>query len=59
MVEPLALSVTEASAAIGVSRQTLYRMIADGEIATVRIRGRQVVRVSEIERFLADNEHRN
>ena len=49
----LALSMTEATKAIGVSRQTMYAMLHRGEIRTRRLGSRRVVAVAELERFLA------
>lgn len=49
----LAFNVAEAAAALGVSRWTISREIADGKLQASRIRGRVLVLASSIERLLA------
>lgn len=48
----LAYPPLEAARQLGVSRTTLYRLIGDGEITPVKIRGRTVVPAAELERYL-------
>lgn len=48
-----ALSVAEAAKALGVHRATIWRMERDGQITTVKIRGRRLVPVAEIVRLTA------
>ncbi len=45
------LTVSAAAAVLGVSRQTLYRWIAAGELRTRLVAGRNRVPESEIERL--------
>jgi excisionase family DNA binding protein len=51
--ERLALSVAEASVAVGVSRATLYRLIGRKQLATLKIGSRRLVPVAEIDALLA------
>lgn len=46
--------VTKAEAAgrLGISRETFRRMLADGELETVRIGRRDVIRLADIERLI-------
>ena len=48
----LALSVEEAASALGLGRTTMFRLIKSGAIKAVKVRGRTIVRVSELEVFL-------
>lgn len=49
------LSVKQAAEELGVSAKTVYRMLADGELAEVRVRG--AIRISrlELDRFRREN----
>jgi excisionase family DNA binding protein len=51
----LAYTVKEASAALGISKTTLYRirMMSEGELATLRVAGRRLIEAAAIERVLA------
>ena len=49
----LALSVSDAAHAIGVSRATLYILLAQRKLKSVKIGKRRLVERVEIERFLA------
>lgn len=51
--DPLAVSVLVAAEMIGVSRATLYRLIADGRIKVRKVGKRTLILVSEIHAFLA------
>jgi excisionase family DNA binding protein len=50
---PLALSIDAAAASLGIARVSMRRRIADGTIRAVRIGGRLVVPLTELERLLA------
>lgn len=50
-LRPLLLRVSEACNLLGISRSTLYRLIAGGQIRTKRIGRGLRVPVSEVERF--------
>jgi excisionase family DNA binding protein len=49
---PLLLSRREARARLGIGETTLGRLIRDGELRTVRIRGRRLVPARELERYV-------
>lgn len=49
---PLAVSVVEAARTLGVSRSTIYELLT-GELPSFTIGRRRLVRVSDIEAFLA------
>jgi len=49
----LALSVSDAARAIGVSRATLYIMIAQRKLKSLKVGKRRLIETAEIERFLA------
>lgn len=51
-VEKLAYTLSEASHALSLSRSSLYRMFAAGELKALKIRGRTLVPASEIERLI-------
>ena len=51
----LALSVSDAARAIGVSRATLYVLFAQRQLNSVKIGKRRLVERAEVERFLADH----
>jgi excisionase family DNA binding protein len=48
----LVVSVQEAAKAMGLSRATLYRLIAGGKIETIKIGARRLIRRDVIEEFL-------
>ena len=53
------LSVKEACAFLGnISRFTLHRIVSDGDIAQVRIRGRRMFNVVELRRYIAARQTR-
>ena len=51
-IEPIAYGAADAAKRIGVSRATIDRMIADGELKAKRARNRVLISESEIRRFL-------
>jgi excisionase family DNA binding protein len=50
--ERRALSVVEAAQTCGLSRATLYRLIANGKLTTLKIGARRLVRPEAIEELL-------
>ena len=52
-LERRALSIQEAARACGLSRATLYRLIADGKLATLKIGARRLVTVGAIDDLLS------
>ena len=51
-LERLALSIPEAARTCGLSRATIYRLIAAGRLSTVKVLGRRLVRPEAIEALL-------
>jgi excisionase family DNA binding protein len=49
----LALSVSDAARAIGVSRATIYVLFARGKLKSVKVGKRRLVELAEVERLLA------
>jgi excisionase family DNA binding protein len=52
--EILALRINDASRCLGISRSSLYNMIRDGRLKSVKIAGRTLILRSEIERLLSE-----
>lgn len=52
-VERAALSVRETAQRLGVSPHTVWRLIAEGEIRSIRARHRVLIPVSSLEKLLA------
>jgi excisionase family DNA binding protein len=50
--ERRALSIKEAAQTCGLSRATVYRLIADGKLATLKIGARRLVPVGAIDALL-------
>lgn len=53
MSEKLAYSVTEAAAAIGVSRSTVWKLVAEKRLPTVKLGHRTLIRRQDLESLLA------
>lgn len=51
--EPLADSIPNAAARLGVSRSLAYLLIKSGELHALKVRGRTIISRSEQARFLA------
>lgn len=54
-----ALSVAEAAAQAGISRTFLYERIASGELATIKLGKRRLIRVEALRRWLERLEARS
>jgi len=52
-VEPLAYSIRQCAAAIGVSERQIYVLAARDGLPTVKIGGRRLVRVDDLKKWLA------
>jgi excisionase family DNA binding protein len=52
-VAPLLISIAEAAKALGIGRTTLYGLITGGRITPVRIGGRTLVPITEMQRFVS------
>jgi excisionase family DNA binding protein len=50
----LAVRINDACAALGISRSSLYELMATGEIRTAVVAGRRLIPVSELERLLSE-----
>lgn len=48
----LALTVAETAASLGVSQRSIYRLIDRGELPTVKVGKRRLVRVEDLEKLL-------
>ena len=51
--ERRALSIREAARTCGLSRATLYRLIADGKLSTLKIGARRLVPVAALDALLS------
>lgn len=51
-VTPVVYSVLQAGAKLGVSRATAYRMVASGELPSLRLRGRVVVPIEVVDKMV-------
>lgn len=49
---PLAYSVADAAKAIGVSKPTIWRRIAAGDLATFKLGCRTLIRADELQAFI-------
>jgi excisionase family DNA binding protein len=49
-----ALSIKEAAEACNLSRATVYRLIADGKLATLKVGSRRLVPVASIDTLLSE-----
>ena len=55
-LEPLAYSVKDAAAAVGVSRGMLYELIASGQLPSTKLGSRRLIRREALVELLAKNE---
>jgi len=51
-MEPLTCSVKSAAAAIGVCRASLYTMMKTGQIETVKVGGRRLVKIASVRKLV-------
>lgn len=51
-VEPMAYTVAQTAEALGLSQSTVFDMLAKGELPCVRVRGKQRVLKTDLERWL-------
>ncbi len=56
IVAAAALSVEQARSSIGLSRSAFYDLIGSGQIRTLKIGRRRLIRPAELERFLTSRE---
>ena len=57
-IEPRAVSVATAAAALGLGVATAWRLIHSGEIRSMRLGGRVLVPVRELDRLVASGKAR-
>ena len=53
MDQVLALSVAAAARRLGIGRSSIYKLIGTGELASIKIGRRRLIRVDVIDAFLA------
>lgn len=51
-IVPMAFRVRDAAHALSISRSSIYNMINKGQLKSVKIAGRRLIKTSEIERLL-------
>ena len=56
LAEKLALSISEACDLSGVRRDTLYSEINAGNLKTLKIRGRRLIRRASLDKWLIEHE---
>lgn len=52
---PLALRIDDAAAAVGLSRSTLYKLIAANKLRTVKVAGRRLIPVSALRALITES----
>ena len=52
-IEPLALSITDAAASAGVSRSLVYKEMAAGRLASIKIRRRRLIPLDALHKWLS------
>lgn len=52
MISPLALSINETAKALGLGRTSVYALIGDGKLATIKLGRRTLVKVESIRRLI-------
>ena len=56
LVEPEAVSIMQTCRITGLGRSTIYQMISDGMLPSIKIGKRRLVRASTARRLIADRE---
>jgi excisionase family DNA binding protein len=51
-IEPLLLSVKDCAALLGLGRSTVWEMVRSGELQSIRIRDRRLIKRADLELFL-------
>jgi len=52
-IRPLLLSIPDAAAALGIGRTLVNELVSMGELASIKIGGRRLVRLDAIEQYVA------
>lgn len=55
-MERIFASIRETGSTLGLGRSTIYRMINDGQLETVKMGSRRLVRIASIEAVAADSQ---
>ncbi len=50
-MEPITLTINDAAKSIGIGRGSLYKLINQGRVETVKICGRRLVKVDSLKRL--------
>lgn len=53
-VPRLAWSIPEVELALGISRSTVYNMVHDGRLRTIKLRGRTLIPDTEMQRLMSE-----
>lgn len=53
-MEPITISITGAAKALGLGRTSIYAMINDGRLETVKFGRRHLIKTESIRRLIAD-----
>ena len=54
--ERLAFRINDAAAAVGLSRSTLYKLIAANKLRTVKVAGRRLIPVSALDALITESD---
>lgn len=53
-MNPIVISITKATEFVGLSESTLYRRVKDGTLTAIKLGGRTMFRVSDLEQMVAE-----
>lgn len=53
-MEPITISIADAAKALSIGKTSLYRIISEGRLKTVRILGRQLVTVESLKALVGE-----
>ncbi|MCR5872246.1 MULTISPECIES: helix-turn-helix domain-containing protein [unclassified Sphingomonas] len=51
-MEPVTCSVNDAARAIGLSRGTLYKLMGQGKVDSIRVGGRRLIKVASVRKLV-------
>lgn len=55
-MEPVTISITGASKALGLGRTTIYALIADGRLETVKLGRRRLIKTASIRQLIESSD---
>ena len=55
-MEPVTISITGAAKALGLGRTTIYSLIADGRLETVKLGRRRLIKTASIRQLIESSE---